>query len=241
MNIVVATYIWFDPDNKHNAKYQYGADDVRLLKRMVSRHLSVPHEFAVITDMGDLFANDADIRVIKPDMTTHVPRTCFRRLFTFHPDGAKLIGERVLQLDLDTVIVGSMDSIASRTVDLVLWRNPGRVPWENPTKTGRPYYNTSLVLHRCGTMPEIWQDFNPDRGPMHRDDQWYLSDKLGPTMSYVDGSDGVYRLARDDTPGSGVSGELPANARVIFFPGSDGKWFEPHIAQENPWILEHRV
>jgi hypothetical protein len=75
-----------------------------------------------------------------------------------------------------------------------------------------------------------------------KDDQWYLSDALGPDVPYFDGArDGVYRIARDDTPGSGVSGDLPDNACIVTFPGSNGKWTLPHIAAANPWIAEHRV
>jgi hypothetical protein len=240
MSLVVLTYWWTDPASKHNAKYQYTSGDVRLLQRMVKRHLTVPHEFAVVTDRPDEFENDADIRAILIDWTTHVPGRCFVRLMTFHPTGAD-IGERVLQMDLDTVVVGNMDALVDRNEDLVLWRNPSRVPWENPVKPGRPYYNTSILLHRCETMPEVWEQFHVSRSARVRDDQWWLAELLGPDMPYFDGArDGVYRLARADTPGSGVNGELPENARIVFFPGSDGKWFEPRIAAANPWIERFR-
>jgi len=234
--LTVATYFWHDPAGK--AKFVYQPSDVRRLKAGVARHLTVPHEFAVITDRPHLFAGDADIRAIPLAMATHVPNTCFVRLFTFHPDGARLIGERVLVIDLDTLIVGNLDLIVERDEPLVLWRNPSRIPWDKPVMPGRPYYNTSMVLHRCGTMPSLWTRFSPLNRHC-RDDQWWLSDLLGPDMPHWDGSDGVYRLGRPDTPGSGVVGELPRNARVVTFPGSEGKWWAPEIAKANPWIEEH--
>lgn len=235
---VVATYWWTDAENKHADKEWYGPDDVRRLQRQVRSNLISEHEFAVITDRPDLFADDDDIRAIPIDRTTHVPGRCYVRLMTFHPNGAAMIGERVLQLDLDTLVVGCLDSIVSRTDDLILWRNPARIPWENPEKPGRPYYNTSLVLHRCGTKPELWSEFNPNVHPrVIRDDQWWLADQLGPNVPYVDGSDGVYRLARREDKRTGVWGEaLPENARVVTFPGSDGKPGDPAIRAENPWI-----
>jgi hypothetical protein len=239
--LTVLTYLWHDPNGKHNAKYRYGADDVRLLRKMVRRHLTVPHDFAVVTDMAEAFAYDIDIRVIAPRMETHVPGTCFRRLFTFHPDGREIFGKQVLQLDLDSVITGNLDALAARPENLVMWRNPTRLPWNNPAKPGRCCYNTSCLLHRPGTMPNIWWDFL--NGPRFgHDDQWHLSGLLGPNWPYFDGeNDGVYRVARPDTPGSGVDGVLPENARIVFFTGSEGKWFEPHIQAANPWIAEHRV
>ena len=104
----------------------------------------------------------------------------------------------------------------------MLWRNPARIPWDKPVKPGRPYYNGSIMLHRCGTMPEVWADFDP-KAPRWRDDQWYYAERFGPDMPYFDGQrDGVYRLAREGEPGTGVEGVLPANARIVTFPGSAG-------------------
>ena len=120
----------------------------------------------------------------------------------------------------------------------------GRNPALHPNRPGRALYNTSVLLHRCGTIPELWQafvDLGKGRIPA-KDDQWYLSDALGPDVPYFDGErDGVYRIARDDTPGSGVTGPLPANACVVTCPGSEGKpWMMPGGAERFPWMAEHR-
>lgn len=235
--LTVLTYFWHpDPGSKFNAPYTI--EDVRRLQRQVARHLTIGHRFAVVTDRPELFHGDWNIHPITLDKTKHVPGTCFARLMTFHPDGADIFGERLLWIDLDTLIVGDMAPLVDRDDDLVLWRNPSRIPWGNPAIPGRPFYNTSLGLHRCGTKPSLWFKFDP-QNPKCRDDQWWLSDRLGPDMPYWDGSHGVYRLGRDDTPGSGVSGELPENARVVTFPGSEGKWQDKRIRENNPWIEQH--
>lgn len=235
-DLVVMTYWWTDPTSKYGQRYSPA--DVRRLQRMVKANLPRPHQFVVVTDEPLEFEADLDILPVCMDYTTHVPGTCFVRLFTFSPM-AKHLGTRVLQMDLDTVIVGNLEWIVDRPEPLVMWRNPSRLPYHKPDKPGRPFYNTSLLLHRTGTMPWLWAGFTPD-APKHRDDQWYLSDALGPDMPFFDGvNDGVYRLARDDTPGSGVSGELPPNARIVTFPGSEGKHWDPAIRAANPWIAEH--
>ena len=240
MTLTIAAYWWTSPPRTVGAQYhQYTPDDVRLLQQQVARSLKQPHEFVAITDSPECFADDADIRAAPLDLTTHVVGTCFARLMTFSPKARQTIGARVLQLDLDTVIVGELDPLVDRDEDLVMWRNPSRIPWDKPAKTGRPYYNTSMLLHRTGTKTELWERFNP-MDPKYRDDQWLLSDKLGPDMPHWDGADGVYRLAREDTPGSGVSGVLPDNARVVTFPGSEGKCWDAAIAAANPWIAEFR-
>ena len=224
--LTVITYCW-------GTKYQ--PDDVRRLKGMVQRYLTIPHEFAVITDKPEAFS---DVKAIPIDWSKHVRNTCFVRLMTFHPAGAGMIGDKILQIDLDTIIVGNMNAIVSRYENLVLWRNPTRIPWDEPVMAGRPYYNTSILLHRCGTMPWLWARFDPER-PTCRDDQWWLSERLGPDVPHWDSRDGIYRMGREDTPGSGVNGELPSNARIVTFPGSEGKWTQPEIAAANPWIAEH--
>lgn len=236
MSLVVGCYFW-QPDAGSKFGHPYTPDDVRLLKRMVARHLTVPHEFAVITDRPEAFAEDSDIRAIPIDKATHVPGTCYVRLMTFHPNGREMVGERFLQIDLDTIIVGNIDHLANREEDLVLWHNPAR----HPKRPGRSFYNTSIVYHRCGTMPELWEYFlSQNKQVPVKDDQWYLSAALGEDVPYFDGKrDGVYRLARKDTPGSGVDGELPENACVVFFTGSEGKYTSPEIRAQNPWIEEH--
>lgn len=259
--LTIACYFWHpDPGSKFAAPYT--ADDVRRLQRMVKRHLTTKHEFAVITDRPHMFDGDKAIRAIPLDKTKHVPGTCYARLMTFHPDGAGIFGERLLQIDLDTLIVGSMDKLVDRDEDLILWRNPARIPWDGPAvydgvslpdgtavielagrhvyafNQRRCYYNTSILMHRCGSMPDVWQDFNPER-PTAKDDQWYLSNLFGRDCAYFDQGHGVYRLAREDTPGSGVDGKLPDNACIVTFPGSDGKWTDPRIRQANPWIEEY--
>lgn len=237
--LTVTTYAWHDPNGKHNDKYVYGAEDVRLLQRMVARNLTVPHEFVCITDRPEMFEGDADIRAVPLDMKTHVPGKCYCRLFTFSPQARELLGERVLQMDLDTVIVGNMDAIVDRDEDLVLWHNPRKVPWSR-TPSGPPFYNTSMLLLKTGAYPQFYTEFDAERTPkIAKDDQWLLSAVLGPDMPFWDQSHGVYRLAVPGLAGSGIEGDLPENARIVFCPGDGRKPFYPHIQAQYPWIRDH--
>jgi hypothetical protein len=275
---------WWAPDAGSKFNQPYTADHVRQLKDMVKANLTLPHEFEVITDQPELFDDDLDIRAILIDWATHVPKTCYVRLMTFHPQGQEIIGDKVLQIDLDTLIVGNIDHLVSRDEDLVLWRNPARLPWadldanerrafaikNNPELVPalgpvdwrnesigyrdehgskryvvnqlRTYYNTSILLHRCGTKPEIWRGFlETPASKRPKDDQWYLSDLYGMQSPYFDGErDGVYRLPRSDTPDPLWADGLPANACIVTFPGDKGKWSEPAIREAHPWIAEYR-
>jgi hypothetical protein len=97
------------------------------------------------------------------------------------------------------------------------------------------------VLIEAGSAPKIWTEFRKSMADKIDGDQDWVSLVVGPDCPYWDGEDGVYRLAREDTPGSGVTGTLPDNARVVYFPGSNGKPWTKTAQSRCPWIAEHRV
>ena len=235
MNLVVCCYWWTDAD----WPAAYNADHVRQLKDAVRKNLTVPHEFFCLTDDVEAFEFDHDIRAVPLDLTTAIPGTEFVKLMTFSPAAQAVIGDRILQLDLDTVIVGNIDKIVDREEDTVVWRNPARLPYGNPVRN-RCYYNGSVILHLAGTLPEVYTDFHPgyarkNGGPFPTTQEW-MSDILGPNAPYWDASHGVYRLARSDTPGSGIDGELPANACMVCFVGSEHKPWDPKVRAAQPWV-----
>ena len=235
--LLVATYLWAPHPGTRTAANPYTADDVRLLQRMVARNLTVPHEFAVITDQPNLFAGDRSIRVVPMDASKHIHGTRFARLMTFRPDARDVLDDRVLQLDLDCVIVGNIDHLVSRGEDLVLWRNPERTA----TTPNEPIWNTSILLHRCGTKPEVWTSHVRGNGVMiqqFRDDNWWLSSRLGPDIPAFCEDDGIYRLAHKGRVG--VWGDQPANASIVFFAGAGARPDNATVMAANPWIAEHR-
>lgn len=244
MSLAVITYLW-SPDERSNLASPYMPDDVERLRQAVARNLTLPHEFICVTDRPEIFDGNPHIRAIPLDRT--IPMSaghCVCRLMTFHPDGRKIFGtDTVFQMDLDTLVVGNLNAIAGRQSDVVLWRNPARVPWDRPLKL-RPYYNGSFVLHRTGTIPFLWRDYLKlsvcTGHSALKDDQTWLSHWFGSTAPYWDHVDGIYRLAREDTPGSGVWGTLPEGARLVTFPGSEGKMDNPKVLAANPWIKELR-
>jgi hypothetical protein len=268
MKLLVGAYFW-KPDAGSKFEAPYTSGDIVRLAEQVERHCTVPHEFIVVTDQPEKFGhpNLPHVRPIPLDRATHVDGTCYARLMTFHPNGKEMFGgDAFLQIDVDTLIVGNIDHLCRRKENLVLWRNPARVPWEPlqgmpPGASGmtdrgengqrkwlinqaRCFYNTSILFHRLGSMPDVWENFVGRRAEGYalpaKDDQWLLSNKFGINCPYFDGArDGVYRLARADTPGSGVDGTLPENACIVTFPGSHGKPSDPAIRAANPWIEQH--
>lgn len=236
--ISVTLFHWYDPRGARNSVYVYGPEHVHSVRRALAKHLRLPHEIVVVTDRPELYDAGA-VRAVKLETPTHLPGTRFAKLMIYHPDAAALIGERILCLDLDTVIVGSLDAIVDRPEDLVLWRNP------NFGVPRRARYNTSMVLLRAGSRPELWRDFDPARTPrmLARDwggtDQAWVSHRASPDEAHWTAADGVYGAGRLRDIAPGVGTELPKNARIVFFPGAR----EPSMAScqaKHPWIAEHR-
>jgi hypothetical protein len=202
---------------------------------MVARHLSVPHRFICVTDdtIASRPARD-DIKLVPLDWRKHVPGTVFMRLMQHNPDWCRTnLGERVLSLDLDVVITGSLDHIAARTEDAIFWRNP------NFPAPQRAFYQSSVQLFSAGARPQLWTDFDPEQSIKFVNwrfggkEQAWISERLEWNEAYFDANSGIYGAGR--LGGKGVGSELPANACIVSFPGAR----EPSQAQtqiDHPWI-----
>lgn len=218
--ITVAFFYWRDP----KWRTPYSVEHVNVLRRQVDRNLSLPHEFVCITnDVGF----DSGIRSIPLDRRTFIDGArWYAKLMVFHPNASKLIGQRILLLDLDAVVTGSLDGIAKRSEDLVLWRNP------NWGRAGRTFYNSSIVLVSGGSRPEIWNDWSEAEITRGGDQEW-LSRRCSMDEAHWTDADGIYGSCQFNP------GKLPKDARIVFFAGKR----EPGQKSEqlkHPWIAEHR-
>lgn len=238
--ITVSCYLWFDPKGKCNHVHVYTPEDVHLLKRMVDRHLRMPHEFVCITDQPEAF-DDTDVRAVELDWSKHVPGTRFNKLMCYHPDAEKLIGKRILQMDMDCVIVDDLTPLVDRNEDLVLWRNPNFVP----QKPRRTKYNSSMTLVTAGCRSDIWNDFDPEVHPKplrkiySGTDQAWVATRVSSNEAHWTREDGVYGIRRSSDVVPGVGENLPGNARIVFFSGQRSP-VQPELQDAYPWINLHR-
>ena len=199
----------------------------------MARNLTIPHKFVVVTN--DLIKG---VETLPLDYTKHVPGTVFLRLMQHNTEFARKLGDRILSLDIDVVITGSLDKLVSRTEDYVIWKNP------NFPKPLRSYFQSSVQLFSPGARPELYEDFDPKETPKWvnwrfggREQAW-IAERLewGKTAVFTD-KDGVYGAGR--LGGEGVyGGDLPENACIVSFPGARAPWNED-IQQKFPWIKDH--
>lgn len=228
--ITALTFLWHDPLYRHASLYRYDCNYVNRLRSMVERHLSLPHQIVCATD--DPTGIDPRVQVVELPSEVCALGGYWPKLWAFHPDGAKIFGgRRLLMLDLDIVIAGSIDAIAARPEPFVAWS----------VVDGKPgFYNTSVVLMDVGAFPEVWTEFDPDRsvamlrraGLEALDQDW---------VSYLINSRGT-RWARR---GEGIEpfqrirhSRLPDNARIVCFNGARSPAM-PELQKECPWIVEH--
>ena len=178
---------------------QFTAEHVNVFASMLSRHTTVAYQLYCITDDAD--GLDSSIQPVElwpcpvPAYGTANGNTpnCFRRLRMFSDELSEVFGPRWMWSDLDCVILGNIDHILTDENDFRIWRPDG----------GQSKCNGSLVTHRAGTRPEIWDDFQNGsvvgtvdefRAQTNHlgSDQAWIGSRLGPDDYFWEQRDGVY-------------------------------------------------
>lgn len=244
-DLVVCCFYWVD--EARNRQVQLTSKDVRIWRNMVSRNLSVPHRMVCVTHRPDLIDF---METVPLDMAKHVPGTCLVKLMVWRPDIAKLLGERILLMDIDCVVTGSLDPLVDTDVPVKFWKNPN---YEEGGRRG--FYQGSMQLLTAGAMPFLWEDFDPKSTPAWLNrrfggaEQCWISERLNAAYPeagwswcdpfWDDVHDGVYGAGRlvAGKMGKGVHSELPDNARIVFTPG-DRSPSQPEFQAKHPWVKE---
>ena len=249
--LTVCSFYWIDPHRSTKRSVGLTHDDVRIWNSMVGRHLSVPHKRVCVTHRPDLIDF---MDTIPLDMEKHVPGSCLVKLQAHKVNGIAREGDRVLLMDIDCVVTGTLDPLVDRDEPFVGWKNPNHDP-ATPDGRRRGFYQGSMQLFTVGATEFLWNDFDPKSTPSWLNrrfggaEQCWISERLN--TSYPEQgwewdrpcwteADGVYGRGRlfNGKMGKGVQTELPANARIVFTPG-DRSPSQPGFMDNNPWAKEH--
>lgn len=157
-------------------KRAYGIEYVERLRSMVSRNLSLPHRFVCMTDTPrDVPAGIEAIRLKRPET---MPIWWLKlRLFS-----AKLGWQgRLLYIDLDTLIVGSLDEIATFPAPFALL--PCMAPgftgrWDKPHLKVVHRYNSSVMVLDAGTRNALWDDWQTRDAVRFWSDQDWIGERM---------------------------------------------------------------
>ncbi|MBI1308594.1 MAG: hypothetical protein GC129_01870 [Proteobacteria bacterium] len=158
---------------------RYPAEYVNRLWRMVRRQVSGEVQMVCFTDDAKGVVKEVECRPLPAfeGVRADLAVKPWRKLSLWKADlGKDLTGRDALVLDLDVVVVGSLDAF---------WDfEPGKfVVWENPTKPGSGGGNTSVFRFKVGSHPEIYDYFMADPVGLYarefRIEQEFISAVLG--------------------------------------------------------------
>lgn len=213
---------------------KFGQHYVDRLSRSVQRHLDQPHKFVVVSPGAGISADGGAARWALKDEPLIKERGCFARLRMFDPEWLRsngvYDGERVVCIDLDTVITGPLDPLFDRPEPFVIMQGGNAA---NPCP-----YNGALSMLRCGYRSDVWSDFSLEAArdvPFYEfpDDQSWLNAKIPNAPGWqVGAGSGVYCFQKRGWPGG--TG-LPSGARLVTFRGNNPPSKHVHIE----WVAEN--
>lgn len=217
----------------------YQPQHVHALQRMVKKYLQIPHRFVCVTD-DPKGLNCETVRLWSdPKVNTEAGwPNCYRRLKMFSNYAKTLLGEKILSIDLDCVILKDITDLI--TDDDLKILSGGAAP-----------YNGSLILHKPGTRTCLWDEFDsvftPPEIQRHAKKtgvKYYGSDQAWiayrcPNEPTWTREDGIWHY-------TAFKGEpIPENARIVFFSGREKLWSST-VKKERPdlwkpymWALGH--
>lgn len=158
--ITVACVYW---GTKFPEKYVYN------LKAAVKRNTTVKHRFVALTDRG---LPGIECVYLKPGY-----KGWWNKMQVFN--NTLGLGNRVVYLDLDTVITGNIDWLLNYDGDFMGIEDLGATNWWQPHLKGR--LQTGLMSFNMNKMYPIWQEFNlwgEEKVRTYRGDGEYLQDLL---------------------------------------------------------------
>jgi hypothetical protein len=203
--------------------HKYSPDYVERLAAGVARHLKQPHRFVVCAPP------EQDLWL------TEIPGClCRLRMFEYRwqrEHGVK-DGDRLVCLDLDLVVTGPLDPLFDRSEPFVILKGANSA---NPCP-----FNGSVMMLKGGVdgLQFLWSTFSLEavrRVPFYQfpDDQGWLAAKLPSAAGWQAGQEsGVYAFHKPGWPGGD---DLPADARIVAFPGKR----DPSQFTHLPWVREH--
>jgi hypothetical protein len=217
----------------------FQSEHVNTLLRMVERNtdLALGREWELVCITDTTKGLDKRIRVVPlPEFPYEIEAPggyrfpqCYRRLWTYGREAAQVLGDRIVQIDLDVAIVRNLDHLFSRTEDYVAWGDP---------ELSYVRYSGGFVMMDPAARPHVWETFDPVESPrltkeanLAGSDQAWVSYLLYPNEVEVGRQDGIYRMRT-------LKGELPDNACIVQFSGQRG--YEPWTLGNNyQWVRKH--
>lgn len=167
MNELTVACVWV------KANVPYGAEYVTNLRAMVARHLTRPHRFVCLTD------RPARIPDVSTQSIAHDPSVFgwWAKLELFNP---KRFTGRVLYLDLDTLVVGSLDEVVDYPSRFALLPHGGTFSGVYKGKARRivPKFNSSVMVWDAGVNSALYTEWAPMMAEEFHGDQDFIGERM---------------------------------------------------------------
>lgn len=199
------------------------------LHRGVTRHLSIPHEFICFADDPErLKGAPFEVRPLKATSWMG----CLPKLYVYSKEAG--LSGRVLLLDLDNVITGSLDDIAAYSGPMCVrawfrgWDQGMRDKEKHPE-----LIDGDMIAFDASQCRHLWDEFDPESAECETGgrERWYLRNRVTPD------------LWQEIVPGQIVSwknhmrnGVVPEDARIVSMHGDP----RPHKLNQD-WIRGHWI
>lgn len=214
----------------NNGFRDYAPEHVNILAHALQYWDPEPHRFICVTRVQGDFSPAVEVLYTPPEAekvgSIPAPQgkdfpSSYRRLWCFSED-ATFLGDRIMLLDIDAMIVGNISELWETEGDFVGWR-PISI-WGREDRIGGGTW-----MHTPGTATWLWEKFHVEPQKLISEtwakgwagsDQAIMSRFLHkkypqwPQMCGIYGSqDGVFQW---DIP--------PADAKIVHFNGSEKAW-----------------
>lgn len=228
----------------------YGANYANILYSMVSRNTQRPLRFVCFTDDSYGLRPEIEALALPPiDLPPSHQWKPWRKVSLWARDLAGLSGD-VLFLDLDIVVVGSIDPFFDFRPDATF------CVAENWTQPGEGIGNTSVFRLRIGAHPEVFDTLANDPAGTIRDypnEQTLASRMVAPVFWPAGWCSSFKHELLPRWPRNFVqSAPLPSTTHIVCFMGHpkpdearDGLWPTPWYARTykhvrpTGWVAEH--
>ena len=231
----IVLWKWTQP----NERVSYDSHHVNVMASMINRNVTIPHRVVCVTDQDsgisecETFHLWSDFSNLVNATKAHLP-SCYRRLklydFKTQQDLGIDRGDRVVSIDLDAVVCGSLDRLLQKEGRFVGWELKGA---QHPT-----VFNGSFQMFTSGDLQEIWSEFNPATSPR----ECFLKGWLGSDQSWLSmnliGREGSVAVGWPEVASYPLQVRLAgmyAKTKIMFFHGRIKPWF-PQVVKDSPFI-----
>lgn len=234
--ISVVTWVW---GTKYTPRH------VNILRAMVARNLRMDYRFICITDFTSGLHKDIEV-VPLPTLGARDPDPmCLKRLWMFSEEAAGVLGQRFVNIDVDSVIVDDITPLLARNEDFIVWKAPFYHSVHHAANAPTYVYNPSLMMMNAGARHFVWERFSnaPEReldnaaavGWKYRSDQDIITNMLAPHEASWGCGDGIYAYWTHLDLGAKP---LPGNARIVSFYGKADPSQRP-VQNKCRFVVQH--